>query len=108
MDFDFWKLETIDSEKLTSMPKQGEVFEIGEFKFEVTCIACPEQYDIFKDGNLVGYARLRHGRFSVRMPNSQGKVVFTDLINDFQSRNQRIEYLEKAANAIQHALDQDY
>lgn len=28
-----------------------------------TCYACPEQYDVFYEGTLCGYMRLRHGWF---------------------------------------------
>ena len=36
---------------------------IDGLRFLQTCIACPEQYDVFvEDGELVGYVRLRHGR----------------------------------------------
>lgn len=34
------------------------------YRLDCTCGACPEQYDVFdEEGLLVGYLRLRHGRF---------------------------------------------
>jgi len=38
--------------------------EINGYKLVLTCGACPEQYDVFKNGQQVGYLRLRHGFFS--------------------------------------------
>lgn len=32
--------------------------KIGNFTLEQTCGACPEQYDVFKDGEPVAYLRL--------------------------------------------------
>lgn len=40
-----------------------------------TCPACPEQYDAFLDDELVGYLRLRWGRFSVCCPDVAGDEV---------------------------------
>lgn len=35
-----------------------------ELRLEQTCMACPEQYDVFDSaGRRVGYLRLRHGQF---------------------------------------------
>ena len=47
--------------------------------FEVvqTCGGCPEQYDVFKDSVQVGYLRLRHGCFSVDVPNHCGTTIYT-------------------------------
>lgn len=42
-----------------------------------TCGACPEQYDAFIDGKLVGYLRLRHGHFTVHCPWAGGEEVYS-------------------------------
>lgn len=34
---------------------------LGPFTFVLTCPACPEQYDMYADGVVVGYVRLRSG-----------------------------------------------
>ena len=67
-----------------------------------TCGACPEQYDAFFNGELVGYLRLRHGYFSVRCPNSGGEVVYEaqpkgDGLFEYEERD---GYLEAACAAI--------
>jgi hypothetical protein len=43
---------------------------------ELTCYACPEQYDAFVDDRQVGYLRLRHGEFRVDCPNVGGETVY--------------------------------
>lgn len=45
-------------------------------KLVQTCGACPEQYDAFIAGELVGYLRLRHGTFYVECPVTGGEEVY--------------------------------
>lgn len=56
----------------------SSLLELAE-KIELvqTCGACPEQYDAFIDGELVGYLRLRHGYFTVQYPNVSGELVYS-------------------------------
>ena len=49
---------------------------IKGYELVLTCGACPEQYDVFKDGKQVGYLRLRHGFFSVECPDACGTLVY--------------------------------
>lgn len=49
---------------------------IKGYELYQTCGACPEQYDVMKDGKQVGYLRLRHGYFSVEYPDCGGKEVY--------------------------------
>jgi hypothetical protein len=38
---------------------------------------CPEQYDAFDENNTqVGYLRLRHGIFSVDVPDAGGRTIY--------------------------------
>lgn len=41
-----------------------------------TCNACPEQYDAYIDGNVVGYLRLCHGVFTVDIPDASGREIY--------------------------------
>lgn len=50
--------------------------EYNGITLELTCSACPEQYDAFKDGEIVGYLRLRWGSFSVECPDVGGEMVY--------------------------------
>lgn len=56
----------------------SSLLELAE-KIELvqTCGACPEQYDAFIDGELVGYLRLRHGYFTVQYSNVSGELVYS-------------------------------
>jgi hypothetical protein len=47
-----------------------------ELRLELSCGACPEQYDAYLGPNLVGYLRLRHGYFSVCCPDAAGEEVY--------------------------------
>ena len=50
---------------------------INGLEFRETCYACPEQYDVFdKDGNQVGYVRLRHGYLYAQCPDIGGEDVY--------------------------------
>lgn len=50
---------------------------IHGYRLELTCAACPEQYDVFDtQGNQVGYLRLRHGVFTATVPDVGGECVY--------------------------------
>ena len=71
---------------------------IDEFVLQLTCYACPEQYDIFVQGVQVGYARLRWGHFSVSVPDCSDDVVYEYDFKDgfggcFANQQERLEYL---------------
>ena len=42
--------------------------EINGYLLVMTCECCPEQYDVYKNDEKVGYLRLRHGVFTVDCP----------------------------------------
>lgn len=57
------------------------------FSVELTCSACPEQWDIFFDGRQVGYLRCRRSRWQLHYPDLDfdhktrqwiGEVVFDE------------------------------
>lgn len=74
-----------------------------------TCAACPEQYDAMRDGKRVGYLRLRHGSFTVRLHDPDGPVVYEASVgnkfNGLFTDDERDLYLQIATNALQAALD---
>jgi hypothetical protein len=72
------------------------------FILKKTCSSCPEQYDVFKDGEMVAYLRLRHGHFSASCPDCGGSVVYTaapDGDGSFDD-DEREFFLSKACEAI--------
>lgn len=47
-----------------------------EIVLDKTCDACPEQYEAYYRGAHVAYLRLRHGLFSVAVPDTGGEIVY--------------------------------
>lgn len=75
---------------------------INGFDLELTCGACPEQYDVFLQGKQVGYLRLRHGNFTARYPECGGELVYQatpDGDGVFED-DERERYLTEAIDAI--------
>ena len=54
--------------KKTAKPKN--------IRLELTCGACPEQYEAFIGDRQVGYLRLRHGHFRVDYPDCGGETIY--------------------------------
>lgn len=80
-----------------------------DIELELTCQACPEQYDAFLNGIKVGYLRLRHGYFRAEYPDCNGlKVYESSPIGDgiFES-HERQKHLKKAKKAIWKAYKKD-
>jgi len=64
--------------------------------------ACPEQYDVFKDGKQVAYYRLRHGGFTVDYPDVSGEEIMEEYPKgdgSFHS-DERVVYLAKAMRVL--------
>jgi len=64
--------------------------------------ASPEQYEVFKDGALVAYFRLRYGEFTVKCPDAAGEIVFeASPVGDGRfDDNERDEFLNKGLGAV--------
>lgn len=97
-------------ERLAWLKKEQEELEatlakFTDLKFVQTCGACPEQYDVFKGEEQVGYVRLRWGHMAVTAPNYDGELVYEHFFRDgiqgfFDSPEEREFYLAKANEAI--------
>jgi hypothetical protein len=78
-------------------------FKYGPYTLELTCEACPEQYDVYVDHDTkVAYLRLRHGRFRCSVPDVFGTVVYESTPEgdgSFTDEERPIE-LQKAVDAI--------
>ncbi len=57
------------------LPEDGIIKILG-VTLTQTGYACPEQYDATLDGEQIAYFRLRHGRFTVSVPDVGGQLVF--------------------------------
>lgn len=79
-------------------------FYINGFGFQQTCVACPEQYDVFDvAGNLVAYFRLRHGNFRVECPDVGGDQVYCSSPkgDGVFEPDERERYLREAIAAVE-------
>lgn len=86
--------------------------EFNNLKFVCTCYACPEQYDVFKNGKQVGYVRLRWGGLVCEYPDVFGEVIYSTEIGDgwtgeFRNEKERKKYLQIIANKIEERLQKD-
>lgn len=93
------------------MNPKNPTIEIDGFVLEQTCGACPEQYDVWKNGVMVGYMRLRWGHFAVSLGDCGGPIVYRASIGDgwtgcFMNSNQREQELKMAVHEIKLAIFQ--
>ena len=77
---------------------------VQDIGFKRTCFACPEQYDAIDviTNEIIGYLRLRHGHFTVTVPDVSGELVYESYPSGdgcFEE-NERMEELIEAAIAI--------
>ncbi len=64
-----------------------------------TCYACPEQYDVYLDKEIIGYMRLRHGYFRADFMGEPVYGVYTKGYGCFDD-DEREEHLTNAKKAI--------
>ena len=77
-----------------------------DIELDMTCGACPEQYDAICDYEVIGYLRLRHGHFRAEY---DGLIVYeASTIGDgiFED-SEREKHLKKAKKAIWKAYKKD-
>lgn len=84
--------------------------KINGYEFELTCYACPEQYDVTKEEKQVAYVRLRWGRLRVNYPDVGGREIYSATIGDngyaglFESEEQRDFHLTEITKALDNVL----
>jgi len=79
-----------------------KLYAANGLELKMTCPACPEQYDVFKDGQQVAYFRLRHGEFSVDYPSCNKETIYEAEPNGdgcFDS-DERLVYLTRAMRVL--------
>ena len=90
------------SDQGAQFPLAKKLYKRNGLDLVMTCGACPEQYDVFRNGEQVGYLRLRHGEFTAEYPDCGGKFLF-ELYPDgdgiFEAY-ERLNFLSKALRAI--------
>lgn len=82
--------------------------------FKLTCLACPEQYDVLSGTKVVGYVRLRHGylrcnRVERGSMQRDKDVLAMDLPDkdgdgEFADQETRDFYLDLCARALSRGL----
>lgn len=79
---------------------------VERIELRQTCHACPEQYDAFVCDRQVGYLRLRHGHFTVEVPDCNGTLVYEAEPNGdgIFEPDEREKYLSAAIAMIQAAI----
>lgn len=97
--------------KIGSDP-QGDyrVFVDGKelMRLELTCHACPEQYDLksLLDNKQLAYIRLRWSNFTCKYPDVVGDKLVDEYIDEegwtgsFNNEEQRVKYLSKAIKLV--------
>lgn len=86
--------------------------KINGLRFEMTCQACPEQYDVYKGKQLVGYVRLRWGTVRCDVPDCAGDTIYRESVgNDgfrgvFSDEAERMLHLTEIAKRINASLAQ--
>lgn len=80
-------------------------FDLLGFRLVQTCFACPEQYDVYLNGEYVAYFRLRHGTFRAEV---DGEIVYTASTqgDGIFSEEERESQLTKALILVRLHLDQ--
>lgn len=78
---------------------------IKDLLFEMTCSACPEQYEVYLNDRQVGYVRLRYGVLRVDYPECLDETIYVKKIGEeytgqFESNGQRDYYLNLIADLI--------
>jgi hypothetical protein len=75
-----------------------------------TCFACPEQYDVYKDNQCVGYLRLRHGHFRAHLHDCSGPLVYESWpqSDGIFEDTERTAELSNAVAAINKALQKEH
>jgi hypothetical protein len=80
----------------------ADKLNLGDYKLVRTCMACPEQYDVYLGEEKVGYLRLRHGHFTAETPDCMETLVYrAEPSGDgiFED-DERVFHLQKAIYAI--------
>lgn len=83
-------------------PLIQKLFAKNGLQIKMTCPACPEQYEVFKDKKQVAYFRLRHGEFRVDFPTCGDETIFEaepDGDGIFNN-DERLNYMAKAMRKV--------
>ena len=90
--------------------------QLNGYNFVCTCLACPEQYDVYSpSGGLIAYVRLRHGVLTADIGGCSMSPHFRIFEYEFEdpfqgsftSSAERASYLRKIVVAIEARCEED-
>lgn len=88
--------------------------EYNGLRFEMTCGACPEQYDVYKGDKLVGYVCLRWGFLRCDYPDVGGETIYEHSFAEddgykgcFDSDEERDFHLTEISKALTGRLERE-
>ncbi len=93
---------------LQQLPLIYRMYKNAGYELKCTCTACPEQYDVFKDGRQVAYMRMRHGWFRVAVPDVTGDTIYSaepEGDGCFKA-HERLVYMKKALDNIKETTQE--
>ncbi len=79
-----------------------KLYSENGLELHLTCVACPEQYNIFKGGKQVAYYRLRNGAFRVDYPECGGETIYEGEPNGdgIFDNDERLNYMTTAMRVV--------
>lgn len=96
--------ERIESSSL-SLPTKYKVsyMQIGKIYFDKIHLSCPEQYDVYKDNQLIGCVRLRYGILRLYIDNNTVyKHTFdAPFKGEFSSEEERMQYMTEISGYLE-------
>ena len=107
-----WKKRALMYETcVETLPHVDNGINIKGLEFNRTCGACPEQYDVYLNGQQVGYVRLRWGYLRADYPDCMCETIYETNVGgestgEFESEEQRMYYLKIIADKILERIKQ--
>ena len=88
------------------LPIIKKLYANNGLRLELTCEACPEQYEVFDGEKQVAYLRLRHGYYSVTVPDVMGEDILNGepVGEGMFEPEERFNYMAKTLRLIQKTL----
>lgn len=75
----------------------------SRYSLKMTCVASPEQYDVYLDNTQVAYFRLRSGCFTAECPDSGKETVYEAYTTGFGAFDESEEHFQ--LNSAIEAVD---
>ena len=103
-----------EEKEMEMREKKEKYYVVDEYRFVQTCMACPEQYDVYIDGSdeMVAYVRLRWGILTCTVPDAGGREVyqhkFEKQIGNFNNDEERETFFIEIADRLRNLYLLEY